>query len=178
MGLITTTRAIEIQPALEAFSTAEIQTAIDSASKFVESWCGRIFSLETVVNEVIRTDQFGYHFLARTPVISGTLSLTFEGASVEAFVVNNNSGELYCPGYPDRYLKVSYQGGYATIPAGIELAVASITLRMLERLKMSVGISAKEIGSVKTQFVGAGDNYSQIDQSIKAILAPYWRGSL
>jgi len=49
---------------------------------------------------------------------------------------------------------------------------------MLERLKMSVGISAKEIGSVKTQFVGAGDNYSQIDQSIKAILAPYWRGSL
>jgi len=131
-----------------------------------------------VVNEVIRTDQFGYHFLARTPVISGTLSLTFEGASVEAFIVNNISGELYCPSFPDRYLKVSYQGGYATIPAGIELAVASISLRMIERLRKPVGISSSQIGSVKTDFATDGTNHDFLDTSIKAILAPYWRGSL
>lgn len=175
MGLITATRAIELQPTLEAFTMAEIEATINAVSTFVENYCGRIFSQTTVVDEVIRTDQFGYHFLSRTPITSGSVTLkTYENQTLEAWILNTNSGELYCSSTPDQYLKISYQGGYAAMPSGIEVATAALTLRQLERLKRPIGLASSRIGSVETSFVTVeGDRL--LDSSIKALLSPFVR---
>lgn len=176
MGLITATRAIELQPTLEAFTMAEIEATINAVSTFVENYCGRIFSQTTVVDEVIRTDQFGYHFLSRTPITSGSVTLkTYENQTLEAWILNTNSGELYCPSFPDQYLKVSYQGGYASAPSGLEVAVASMTLRACERLRRATGIASSQIGTVKTDFVTDSGFNDLLDSSIKALLSPFVR---
>lgn len=177
MGLITATRAIELQPTLEAFAMAEIEATINAVSTFVENYCGRIFSQTTVIDEVIRTDQFGYHFLSRTPITSGSVTLkTYENQTLEAWILNTVSGELFCPSFADQFLKISYQGGYASMPAGLEVAVAAIALRQLEQLKRPIGLSTSRIGSVESSF-SAVEGDRVLNSSIKAMLSPFVRAS-
>lgn len=178
MGLITATRAIELQPNLEAYTMAEVEATINAVSTFVENFCGRIFTQTTVVDEVIRTDQFGYHFLARTPVTSGTVTLkSYQNQTLEGWILDTVSGELYCPSFSDQYLKISYQGGYASIPSGLEVAIAAITLRQIERLKRPIGLSSSKIGTVESSFATVtGDNI--LDSAIKALLSPFVRAGV
>lgn len=177
-GLISTTRAIELQPALEAYTTAEIEAVIDSVSAFIENYCGRKFAQETVTNELGRTDQFGYFYLARTPVTGSITLKDSRDQTIETYVLNTVSGEVYCPSRPDQYLKASYLGGYATMPPGVEVAVASMTLRACERLRRATDVAATQIGTVKTDYATYLGFKDAMDGTVKALLSPFWRGSL
>lgn len=177
MGLITTSRAIELQPALESYSTAEISAAIDSVSAAIESRCNRKFAQATLTDEVIETDQFGYAWIARPPITANSFSVkNLTGSALIFWTLNNSTGEFFMRSHPNSYLKVSYQGGFATMPAGIELATAAMALRLLSRLPKMGGVSSYQIGSESVSFqANANDLF---DASIMALLGPYISGSL
>jgi len=181
MALITPSRAIELQPALESYSTAEIAAALESVSAAIESRCNRKFAQATVVDQVIETDQYGYTWLNRPPITAGSFSVKMltGTANLTGFILNTESGELILKSHPNHYLKASFQGGFATIPAGVELAAAAMTLRLLTRLPRLGSVSQIQIGSETTAFsVTGAEKYELFDPAILHILGPYILGGL
>ena len=178
MALCTTARAIEIQPALESYSTAEIAAALESVSAAIETRCGRKFGQSTVVDQVIETDQYGYTWLNRPPITAGTFSVKSmaDNALGTFWSLNMSTGEFHIRSQPNQFLKVSFQGGFATIPAVVELAASSMALRLLQRLPKMGGIAKYQIGSESVDFQqNANDLF---DAAILTILGPYMLGSL
>lgn len=178
MALITPSRAIELQPALESYSTAEIAAALESVSAAIESRCNRKFAQATVVDQVIETDQYGYSWINRPPITSGTFSVKSmaDNALGIFWTLNNETGEFFIRSQPNRFLKISFQGGFATMPAGIELAAATLSFRLLQRLPKLGGVAKYQIGSESVDFQqNANDLF---DAAVLTILSPYILGGL
>lgn len=173
-SLITAARAIELQPDLQSFSTTEINAMLDATSETVESLCGRKFALTAVTNESLETDQYGYGYLKRTPYVSGLTIQTLQNVTIQNYLLNNDTGELFLPTNKSQLLKVSYTGGFATLPPAVELAVSSLAKRQLDRLGTAGNITSKEIGSVKIAY-GSQVRSVVIDESINTLLGPYMR---
>lgn len=154
-ALITNDRAIALVPQLASASTDQLTAQLDSASAIIEAVCNRKFAFAEVVEEPIVTDVYGYAWLQRIPVLSDTLTLTdLEDTAVGRWRLDTVSGELWAPSYPARHLKASYEGGFVTLPAELELAVANLArISIVRQSSQADGeIASKEIGSVKITY--------------------------
>lgn len=172
MALITSERAVALVPQLAKMSSETLAAYLDAASNLIETACGRRFAFAEVVDETVRTDVYGSAWLERSPVSTGTLSLRdLDGTSIGRWRLDTECGELDVPGRPCRILLASYEGGFATIPPEIELAVANFARYRVERdQSVSAGeIVSKEIGSVKITY-GAGSSGSAQEAVPKSIM--------
>lgn len=181
MALISAARAIELQPALESYSTAEIIAALESVSAAIETRCGRKFAFATVVNQVVETDQFGYTWINRPPIVSGSFSVvSMADNSVGMYwTLNTDTGEFCIRSRPNNFLKVSFQGGFSTIPAGVELATAAMALRLLTKLPRLGSVASIQIGSETVSYsVTGAEKYELFDTAVMTLLSPFILGSL
>lgn len=170
MALITAQRAKDLVPQLEKLSPERLAAYLDSSSNAIEAACGRKFAFSVVVNEVVRTDNYGFAWLERTPVVTGSLVLTdLEETPVARWQLDTESGELKTPRLRDALLLASYSGGFSTLPAELELAVASLARYRSDRDQtVSSGeVVSKEIGKVK---IGYGQTTGANDTIPKPIL--------
>ena len=163
-SLITNDRAAQLVPQLSSVPTDQLTAQLASASAVIEAVCNRKFACGYVVEEAILTDVYGCVWLQRTPVVSGTLLLTdLDDVAINRWRLDTASGELQTPSHRSRHLKASYQGGYSTLPAELELAVANLARIAITRDASQADgeIAAKEIGSVKITYA----NLSEIGMS-------------
>lgn len=178
MSLITSQRAVELVPQLAKLSPERLAAYLDAASDAIEAACCRKFASATVTDEVVRTDNYGMAWLERTPTVPGTFTLTdLEETPVNRWRLDTDTGELKVPSFPDALLLASYEGGFETIPAAIELAVASLARIDSDRSasQASGEIASKEIGKVKVAYFNASTMQAvpAIPKFVMDLIAPY-----
>lgn len=162
-ALITNERAVALVPQLASVSSDQLTAQLDSASKIIEAACGRKFACGFVVEEPVLTDVYGYAWIQRSPVMSGTLTLTdLDNVAVNRWRLDTESGELWVPSYPARHLKATYQGGFDPLPAELELAVANFArINIVRQSSQADGeIESKKIGSVEITYASPSSGIS------------------
>lgn len=178
MSLITPQRAVDLVPQLTKLTPDRLAAHLDTASTTIESACCRKFAFATVTNESVRTDNYGVAWLERTPIVSGTLTLTdLKETAVNRWRLDTESGELNAPSFRDAFLLASYQGGYATIPPPIELAVASLARIDADRSasQASGEIASKQIGKVAVTYANISTMQAipAIPKFVMDLIAPF-----
>lgn len=178
-SLVNYSRATTLVPALASLPQAQVEAYLDAASEAIEDACGRGFALATVANETARTDQYGRAWLWRVPVDpTETVTITDNAGNATSFLLENERGELVLPGFgEDGVAKASYKGGMTLIPPSVELAVANLAKRRIERMPQSDAITSKKIGSVEIQYDSAAES-ATVDPDILASIKKYVRKGL
>ena len=178
MALITPERAKQLAPQLSRLTAEQLAAYLGSASTAIEAVCGRKFAKSIVSNEYVRLDQFGTGYLERTPVVTGTLSLTdVEAQAVNRWRLDTESGELEAPAYRERIVVASYTGGFDATPYEIELGVATLAKISSDRMasQASGEIASKEIGSVTVSYANLSTLQAVpvIPKSVMDMISPY-----
>lgn len=177
-SIITYQRAIVLVPALEKTPEEQAVAYLDAASEAIEEACGRGFRYEQVTGESARPDSLGRSWLWRIPVVPAAVTITENDGSPISFRLENETGELLTPGVgKDGVVKCSYAGGMSPIPPAVELAVANLAKRRIERDAQQGLITSKEIGSVKISYQ-TRDETKQVDDDILASIRKYVRQRL
>lgn len=178
-SLITYSRATALVPALASLPQAQVEAYLDSASEAIEEACGRGFASATVTSETARTDQYGRAWLWRVPVDpTQTVTITDNSGAPVSFLLEDERGELIIPGFgEDGVAKASYKGGLTLIPPSVELAVANLAKRRIERMPQADAITSKKIGSVEIQYDSAAES-NAVDPDILASIKKYVRKGL
>lgn len=160
---------------------ASITARLESASAIIESYCNRGFGLETVTNEIhdggVRT-----LFLRRPPVVSITSITENDVALVpDDYSFYPDGRLLRLTGLFPQYwyfapqtVSVTYEGGYADIPADIRL----VCVRIVERgFKAAAAYAAAPAASaaIKSISLAGSDSVTFADavtSSVSAVAAP------
>ena len=122
-----------------------IQTLINTISGRIESWCGRKFKSATYTDEVYDVPKGAHFFLKQYPII-GDPVVKLDDVVVDAaeYAVYPEEGFLLgswncgqgSPFSGRRVYKVTYQAGYATIPAGLsEICIEWVIILLEGRMK-------------------------------------------
>ena len=157
---------------------------ITSASAIVENHCRRTFAYDAAVVEYLNGNGWGRVWLSRLPVASIT-AIEIGGSSVDvtSWGFNPETGELiWATGSTDyrhatriprgrRNVKVTYAGGYATIPAPVVEATVQVVQQLADAAKVSGVYQSEEIGDYKYT-LASGTIYS-LPPLAAQILAPY-----
>lgn len=102
-----------------------LNRAISRASAAAETYCGRVFAVETIADTFAAT--CGPLWLSRAPVIEVTSVVRDETTlTADDYVLDADTGRLrLTSGYGSEII-VTYEAGYATIPLEIQGAVGEI----------------------------------------------------
>ncbi|MDQ1326679.1 MAG: hypothetical protein QG564_1805 [Campylobacterota bacterium] len=149
-----------------ATDDALIGSLVSSASKFIESWCGRSFSAADYVEKFNGTNR-DYHFVKHTPLNSlvyvkvNNINEEVLNYNEEMIVISNTfkSGRINC--------EISYNAGYDVIPADIEQAcieLVGIKYKQIETLNLS----SKAIAGETTSFI-----VNEMPDFVKVVLQQY-----
>jgi len=122
-----------------------IQTLINKISARIESWCGRRFKAETYTDEVYDVPKGKFFFLKQYPII-GAPVVKLDNVVIVATEYEVYPEEGYLLGAWDcgdgvnfpgrRTYKVTYQAGYAEIPAGLsEICIEWVIILLEGRMK-------------------------------------------
>lgn len=157
---------------------------ITSASVAVENYCRRTLGYSASVVECINGAGIGRVWLSRLPVASIT-SIELGGSAVDVsnWTFNPETGELiWGVGTTDyrfagriprgrRNLKVTYAGGYQTIPAPVVEATVQTVQLLADASKVSGVYQSEELGDYKYTLANRSD--SGLPGVAMALLAPY-----
>lgn len=161
---------------------ARISTWITQASKRIETYCNRVFVVETV-SEAFRLDRsLDKLVLGRSPVVAIT-SVTEDGEAVLAADYELDAG----PGFlmrldddepttwPAVKITVVYSAGFATIPADLAGACIAMVSLMRSSAARDPMMKREEIPDVRTvdYWVGQVGDSGSIPPTIVDILDDY-----
>lgn len=142
-----------------------IKRKINQATEIIEGWCNRRFKSTTYTDELYDATHDGQLLLRNYPVISFTsLSArdttlnegSFDTVDSEHYFVDANAGVIdavsaFWGGY-DQW-RVTYTAGYATIPADLAEAAATLAAYLTTSdPSATLGISAKKEGSREVKY--------------------------
>lgn len=180
--LCTTSDVVARVPSLA--NHAALAALVTSASAAVENHCRRTFGYSASVVEYLNGNGWGRVWLSRLPVASIT-SIELAGSSLDvaSFGFNPDTGELiWATGSTDyrhvtpfprgrRNVKVTYAGGYQTIPGPVVEAVVQTVKQLADAARVSGVYQSEELGDYKYT-LGAGTVYS-LPPLAAQLLAPY-----
>lgn len=180
--LCTTADVIARVPSLA--NHPALAALVTSASAAVENHCRRTFGYSASVVEFHNGDGWGRVWLSRLPVASITaIELSGSALDVASFGFNPETGELiWATGSTDyrhatpfprgrRNVKVTYAGGYASIPGPVVEAVVQTVKQLADAAKVSGVYSSERIGDYQYT-LAAGTIYSLPSLAVQ-LLAPY-----
>lgn len=161
---------------------SRLSTWITQASKRIETYCNRVFPVETI-SEVFRLENsFDKLILGRCPVTAIT-SVTEDGEAVLAADYEIDAG----PGFlirldddepttwPAAKITVAYSAGFATIPADIAWACTELVKQLRSSATRDPMMKREEIPDVRTvdYWVGQVGNSGSMPPEIASVLDFY-----
>tara|TARA_R110000868_G_scaffold234542_2_gene488252 strand:- start:229 stop:816 length:588 start_codon:yes stop_codon:yes gene_type:complete len=162
---------------------SRLELFINMATEYIETYCDRRFKQTTYTDEVISGAGSNELVLRNWPVI-GSVTLgkrnvvdneeSWDAVDADDFWIDEEGGTVtgvtvFRKG-TDNY-RVTYSGGYATIPYDLQYACASIVAQFWNR-KQANGLKSESLGDHSVTFdVGAGG--SNIPAEVEAILDKY-----
>ncbi|MBI1324372.1 hypothetical protein GC170_14470 [bacterium] len=174
-SLVTYERACILAPALAKLPETQVTPYLEAATEAIEEACGRGFKYDAVVDETARPDQFGRSWLWRVPITPANVTVRDNEGNLTSFMLENERGELITPGIgAGGIAKASYSGGFSPVPPAVELAVANLAKRRIDRSVQEGPVTSKKIGSVEIQYE-ARTQTSDVDEDILASLKKYRR---
>lgn len=175
--------------ATETADDALLTQLITDASRMIDRYCAgafdsdNYFALETVTDKVLR-GVVGYDRYFRVwplkPVVSSVTAIAYRYDPADAWT-NLTAAYVMIDGYqvsiggaPSNaagkpQFKITYTGGYATIPADVQNVATLLTIRFYREIKSGLtdAIGVAELGTL--QYTRA------IPVRVQAMLAPYRR---
>jgi len=130
MSLITLARFKEIKGISSGTKDTEHQAFLDMATSYIQSYCGRNFVSGAPVSESFAGDR-DFYYLREYPV-SLVLALTVDGITSADYNIDKINGYIETTTGLDftsksfQSVKISYIGGYSTIPDDLQLATSSL----------------------------------------------------
>lgn len=156
---------------------------INQATAMIESYTGRRFALTTYTNEEYDATQTNQLILKQRPVVSFTAygrrdtSLNeddFDSIDTNLYFVDNNAGVidgLFNSSGGWNKWRVTYTAGYATIPADIAEAAASLAAYLVENpVSGGSSVRSKEEGQRRIEYYQVGGTGGSASNGIFDIL--------
>lgn len=142
-------------------------TLINFASDFIERYCNRILNADDYSAEVYDGNE-EYKLYVKNPPINSVTTIalwdTYNNVSLQTytehleFMIYNEEGYIYMRGKwtkGKRNYRLSYNGGYATIPYDLKKACADLCSWMKDQ-KDKIGIKSERIGAYSISFGKSG----------------------
>jgi hypothetical protein len=156
---------------------------LEYVDQYVKTYTGRSFEEAAVSNEIFNTNGLKRIFAVKEPPIkeSPTPTVTYDGVAVSTddYEILYDEGLFVFDSPPARAVKkllISYTGGYATIPADLQLATIKISAGIFKNRKSTSGATSKKLGDFSINYGESGDSdLDAVIQNNLSILDMYRR---
>lgn len=145
---------------------AELRRLIPGVQAWLEEECGRVFDLAEVTEYFDGNQWRGRVMVARPPIVSivniwddparlyatPMSSSLYDAYDKQAGLIRLFNGAEFLRG--ERNIKVTYQGGFAKMPADLEQAAIEMVWAAREKgIQNLIGVRSRSIGDGAVQFV-------------------------
>lgn len=161
MSLTTTAKVKNFLGITTTTNDTQIGVLVDIVDKTIKNYCERNIELTTITNFQLETDGVQDTFFLQERPITGISGITNSGNTISSdeYELNALDGVIrfaYAPDESIQDLKVTYSGGYATVPADVE-GVATMMVADLFRISGGGNASGLGTGSGEIQSEKLGD---------------------